>query len=408
MLQRLPSRWLILAGIILAAFNLRPALTSLGASLHQVQEDLGLRDFLLGTLNSTSIICFGLFGLLATTIVRRAGASLTIGLGLVAVAVGLLLRMWPIADALLASTILAGAGIGIVGVLSPAIIRRYFHERLGSVTGLYTMFLCLGGAAGAGLTPPMLKLFGTWTGALAIWALPAAIGFVLWLEVARREEPVSLRKGTIDTMWRSPLAWSITGFMGLQAALAFIVLGWLPILLLDRNADMAAAGALTSSAILSQAVSALITPILADRTGRPGLFVAGVLVLSCVGFLGVLCAPMAESVFWSLVLGLGLGGAFAMALYLIALRSPSAETAAALSIMAQSLGYLGAAAAPLIVGLLREYFVGMGPQIFLFLFISACALPCGLLAADRRREVQEARATQRRMEQSGISRLDSE
>lgn len=353
--------------------------------LRPIQQDLALRELFLGALNSTAIICFGLAGPLAPALARRLGIDRAIGLMLVVVGIGLSCRLFASAGMLVVSTILAGAGIGVVGVLLPAVIRRDFPDKLGSVSGLYTMFLCLGGAAGAGLTPVSFHLLGSWTQALALWCLPALGGAALWFGMARRQ-PLDSDLGAQAPagLWRSGVAWAVTGYMGLQAALAFIIIGWLPTLLLDRGLDFVETGVVTSSSIIAQAATALLTPMLAAWTGRPGAFVAGVLGLASVGFVGVLFAPAESVLFWGVLLGLGQGGAFALALYLIALRSHSTTMAVALSGMAQSVGYLGAAMAPFLVGFLREHSANAQPQALLFLFISACALPCGLLAAGRR------------------------
>jgi CP family cyanate transporter-like MFS transporter len=54
------------------------------------------------------------------------------------------------------------------------------------------------------------------------------------------------------------------------------------------------------------------------------------------------------------VMGLGQGSAFAIALMLVVLRSPDAGVAAQLSSMAQTFGYLMAAAGPILVGVLHD------------------------------------------------------
>ena len=43
-------------------------------------------------------------------------------------------------------------------------------------------------------------------------------------------------------MWRDPLAWKVTLFMGLQSALAYCVFGWLAPILRERGLDGITAG----------------------------------------------------------------------------------------------------------------------------------------------------------------------
>jgi CP family cyanate transporter-like MFS transporter len=172
--------------------------------------------------------------------------------------------------------------------------------------------------------------------------------------------------------------------MGLQAALAFIVLGWLPTFLRDRGIDAIDAGVITSVSIVAQTLTALITPVLATRRVHAGLLVLAALAAALGGFVGLLHAPISGAALWGLVLGLGQGGLFGLALLFISLRSPSAEAATMLSGMSQSIGYLGASLGPLAVSLLRDLSAGAFAPTALFFAITALATWCGLQAARPR------------------------
>jgi CP family cyanate transporter-like MFS transporter len=55
--------------------------------------------------------------------------------------------------------VLAGASIGVIGVLLPGIVKRDFAKQAGTMTGVYTMALCLGAAMAAGSTVPLSEHF---------------------------------------------------------------------------------------------------------------------------------------------------------------------------------------------------------------------------------------------------------
>src|SRR5438105_1468980 len=60
------ARWLpriVIAGIVLAALNLRPAITSLGALLEEVRDGLGMSGTVAGLLTSVPSLCFAVFGI---------------------------------------------------------------------------------------------------------------------------------------------------------------------------------------------------------------------------------------------------------------------------------------------------------------------------------------------------------
>jgi CP family cyanate transporter-like MFS transporter len=166
-----------------------------------------------------------------------------------------------------------------------------------------------------------------------------------------------------------------------RQGLAFIVLGWLPTLLRDRGLDVLDAGVVTSVSILSQTATALLVPSLATRRVSARLLVVLVLLATCTGFLGLLYAPLASRLLWALVLGLGQGGLFGLALLFVSLRSPSADITAMLSGMSQSIGYLGASLCPFAVGMLRSGGDSLlGPTIMVVLITVGCTW-AGLRAA---------------------------
>jgi CP family cyanate transporter-like MFS transporter len=146
--------------------------------------------------------------------------------------------------------------------------------------------------------------------ALTVWSVPALLAAALWARAAWAQ-PKASRAARIPSFFiliRDPIAWAVTGYMCFQAALAFIVLGWVPTLLRDRGLDVVDAGIVTSVSIVAQTATALLTPVLAVRTGSPRVLVTAVLLMSVTGFLGLLYAPLERRVVWGLILGLGQGG----------------------------------------------------------------------------------------------------
>lgn len=388
--------------LLLAAFNLRPALTSLATMLPEIQASLHVTGFWAGVLTTAPVFCFGIFGPLAPLVSSRLGLERTVALLLLLLAAGLALRVLPASVPVVASAIMAGAAIGMIGVLLPVIIHRDFTHRLGFVTGLYTMTLSLGGAAGAGLTPLAAHAGGTWTFALAGWGLPALAAALLCgaLAMKQTKRAQASRIASFSILLRDPIAWHVTAFMGLQAALAFIVLGWLPTLLQDRGLNTIDAGFVTSVSIISQLATALCVPMLATKRLSPSLLVLLVLGATAAGFLGLLYAPLAMRFAWAVLLGLGQGGLFGLALLFISLRSPSSEAAAMLSGMSQSIGYLAAAAGPFSVSFLRDQSID---PAMLFLVTTLAAAWFGWQAAKPRYVLQARTQAERERQQTLFS-----
>ncbi|MGW0946623.1 MFS transporter [Streptomyces sp. NPDC002623] len=181
------TRRLLVVGIVLAALNLRPAITSLGALLEEVRDGLGMSGSAAGLLTSVPPLCFAVFGVMAPRLARRFGPGAVVCAGMGAIAAGLLVRPYVAGTAgFLAASALALMGIAVSNVLMPVIVKRHFPDRVGSMTGLYSMALALGTATAAAITVPMTEtLGGNWRTGLAVWAALAAAAVLPWLLLAR-------------------------------------------------------------------------------------------------------------------------------------------------------------------------------------------------------------------------------
>ncbi len=379
---------LVLLGLAIAliAFNLRPALTSPGPLLSQIMAAYGIETTLAGALTMVPLLCLGIFGAIAARLARRFGPERVIFVTLLVLAAGTALRgagpfVW-----LVVGTTLAGLGIGVVQVLLPAIVKRDFPTRTGMMTGIYTMMLCLGAAAGAAFAIPLQDTLGSWQLSLGAWALPALLAALVWLPQALARQsppPPPVRPGRL---WRDPLAWQVTAFMGLQSCFAYITIALLPLILEEGGMAPARAGYISAASIGTQIVSALFVPSIAARLTDQRAVVVVSVGLAVAGDLGLLYAPHVLALPFAVVNGLGLGAALGVALMLIVLRSPDGHVAAELSGMAQSVGYVIAAFGPFGAGLLRQASGGWTAPTLFFLAICALAMAAGW-GAGRNRHV---------------------
>lgn len=371
--QLAPSRPLLLAlALILVALNLRPALSSLSTVLPEVMQTIGLGATAASLLTMAPVLCLGLFGFITPNLSGRFGSERTVVGALLILTVGIALRSIPLFASQFIGTVLAGAGIGIAGVLLPSLVKRDFPRQASLMTGVYTMALCTGAALAAGLTVPLARWLGGWPYALAFWSLPALAATLFWLpQVSRQQgDHQQAQRYRLQGLWRDRLAWQVTLLMGLQSSLAYIVFGWLAPILRDRGLDPVTAGLAVSVSILAQVPAALAAPLLATRRPAQSGAVVSIIAFILIGLLGCLYAPLPTLWFWVLVLGLAQGSSFALALSLIVLRAPNVRIATHLSSMAQSVGYTLASLGPLLVGLLHDWagsWAAAGP-----LFVAIC------------------------------------
>lgn len=342
--------------LMLIAFNLRPLFASLSVLLPDVLQQTGLSSAGAGYLTTLPVLCLGVFAPLAPKIAERIGPERTLLLVLLVLMAGTALRGAGNMPALFLGSALAGAAIATGNVLLPSVVKRDFSGQAALMTGLYTMALCGGAASAAALTLPIAHVFdGSWRVGLAIWAVPAALVALIWAPQALRMRSVSGRaRRPPSSLWRDPLAWHVTFFMGLQSALAYCVMGWMAPILRARGLDGIEAGLVASVSIMVQVVTCLLVPALALRFKDQKWINVSLGMVAAIGLLGMLYAPLSTVWGWAVFQGIGQGGLFAMAMMVIVLRSPDSHVAAHLSGMAQGVGYVLAAFGPLLVGLLHS------------------------------------------------------
>lgn len=385
-------RWVLALAILVVACNLRPPLTTVGPVLNEIRAALPSLGAATGFLTMLPVLCMGLAGTTAPTQARRWGAERVVLAWLAVLASGLALRALATPLALFVGTAIVGAAVGIVGVLLPGIVKRDFRDHGTLMTGLFTMCLCWGAAFAAGIMVPLSAFLGgpaeggSWALALGAWALPAIFAALVWAPMLpRRVTTAAPPLAPVRGLWRSPLAWQVTLFMGLQSSLAYAVFGWLAPILRDRGMDAAGAGWLVSFSVVLQLPAALGAPLLAGRARDQRGAVAVALGCTLAGLLGCLYVPVDGWGLWlaAAVLGIGQGAAFAVALTLIVLRAHDGHVAAQLSSMAQSVGYTLAAFCPMALGLLHEAAGSWAPAGPLFAAVAALALVAGLGAGRK-------------------------
>ncbi|TYB40926.1 CynX/NimT family MFS transporter [Actinomadura chibensis] len=380
--------------IVLVAVNLRPAVAAVGPVLTEIRDAFGLSGTAAGALTTLPVVFFGSYGLVAPFL-RRAPRGETLLVGAMALLVaGLLLRLLDAPFPLFAGSLAAGIAISIGNIAIPGIIKRDHPDRITTVTAVYTVAITVGASAASGAAVPVEDAFGaSWRLPLGLLAVPATLAGLLWLPRARRAAraarsaaPAPIARGAAARVWRSPLAWHVTVFMGLQSLLAYVSLGWLPTICQDRGMDETSAGYVLALVSAVQAAGSLAVPVLARRARDQRPLVPAIAAVSLVGFAGITWAPIGSVWVWTVVLGFGQGLGFATALSFIGLRAHDAQAAAQLSGMAQGVGYVIAALGPLGLGALHDATGGWTvPMSAVLLVCVTMALPG--LAAGRLRTV---------------------
>jgi CP family cyanate transporter-like MFS transporter len=399
-LRRHAPTTLIIAGILLVAGNLRAALTTVGPVLSNIRDDLGLSSSAASFLVSLPLLAFAVVSPFVPRVALRLGLERTIAAALGVLAVGLVVRSTPPTVLLWVGTLLIGVAIAVLNVVLPSWVKRDFPTKIGQVTGAYSAVQSGFAAVASGVAVPVAGLTGLgWRLPAAMWAGMAliAVGVLLplmWREAGETTEEATDAPGLVPTdtghtvhpgppLWRSLLAWQVAAFMGLQSTNYYVLITWLPSIEQDAGISDTTAGLhLVLFSIFGIGGSLGCSALLARLRNQQVLGACIALVL-VVANLGIMLAPGA-TVVWACVAGIGGGSSIVFALSLFGMRARSHRTAASLSGMAQSLGYILAAVGPVAVGALHDATGSWTPPMAVLLVLSGCLVVAGLLAGRDR------------------------
>lgn len=405
-LRRHAPAGLLLAGIVLSAFNLRTAVTSLTPLLDSLAGSFGFGSAMIGVFGMLPTAAFALCGVLTPMLIRRLDLEATALLAMALAAAGMLLRALALETwGLLAGSMVALAGMGIGNVVVPPLVQRHFSDRVGMVSTVYITVLQVGTVLPALVTVPLAAALG-WRPALAVWSLLALAAGGVWLRVllayrrpsapAAREQgvlsgvavtgeapvPLAADAGPVTAtptptptpalapLRRSSLAWGLTAMFGMTSLISFSMFTWLPMVMTSAGASPAFGGVMLALFAALGLVSALVMPVLAVRLRNPFPVVLVAALAYAVAFPGLLWAPMAAPVLWVILLGIG-PVTFPLSLTLINLRTRTAEGSARLSGFMHGFGYAASCLGPLLFGLLHG---ATGSWALPFAFLGLCVV----------------------------------
>lgn len=377
---------LLISGIVLVAFNLRPAITSVGPLVGVIQEDVGLTHWSAGLLMSIPLISFAVMSSLVPRIAARLSNEKTLLLGLVILLIGICIRSISMTLFIFFGTLLIGVGIAIGNVLLPVVVKEKFPQKFGLMTSVYSTSMGLFASLASGISIPLahdLKL--GWDGALIVWGIPTIIAAVVWILLIRlnpaKDNAVKSVRISAKQIWRSPLAWKIALFMGFQSSLFYITMSWLPEILYNNGISRGTAGWLLSFTQIVGVPVSFLVPILAGRL-RSQVWIAFALgMCSIVGYAGLWMGSSYPMMILSIILiGIALGGNFPLALSYIGIRARNGNQAAQLSGMAQSTGYMLAAIGPILIGYLYDMAQVWTIPLLTLIVISGVVMTFGMLS----------------------------
>ncbi|MCM3389592.1 CynX/NimT family MFS transporter [Ureibacillus chungkukjangi] len=362
--KRLPitsSTLLFVIAIIFLASTLRTPLTGVGAVISSIRDGLGISNVLAGFLTTIPLLAFAVVSPFAPRISRRIGIEKTLFYSVILLTIGIILRSLGTTSLLIFGTALIGVAISFGNVLVPSFFKLKYPLQIGLLTGIYTVSMNISAAIAVGISNPIAtNTAWGWQGALCVSVILTLITLVVWTPLLRGEKVnlATLSNSTTDVpeikIWKKPLAWAIAISMGFQSLLFYCSISWVPEILVSQGYSADKAGWLTSMMQMAQIPMTFLIPIIAEklRSQRPIVYMFTALYI--IGFSGLLLGLTDFTAVWMICIGLAAGASFGIIMMLFTLRTKTAYEAAQISGFAQSIGYLLAAAGPVLFGLLHD------------------------------------------------------
>lgn len=383
--------------IILIGANLRTVLTAVPPILTNIQHSFQMPNWFLGSLTTIPLICFALVSPLVNGLTRKFGIMPVVTTALIILSVSSLFRVYSF-PLLLFGTLLIGCAIAVLNVLLPVLVAALYPNKIGAMSSAYLLSSTIFSAASAGFSAPIANVLG-WPLTLQVLTVFPIVTLIVAIavqllpnqsETLKKPVKQTTAKKPQQPVWRQPLAWALTGFMGLQSLLFYTILTWLPTILMSHGYSQSNASLMLGLLQLAAVPMAYIFPNLAGRRTRqaPLIWSIGIFFLLGLGGLMLPKLPLVLALLVCVILGFATNAAFTMAMALFSLKTRTPQETAAVSGMAQAIGYLVAAGGPMLAGLLHGIWNSWVPVMIFLLVIAGIQTYCGLLV-DRQKGVFE-------------------
>ncbi len=375
---------LLAVSIVLIALNLRIPITSVGPDFRMIESQYSLSAAVAGIITTIPLLVFAVLSPIVPGISAKIGYGRLMTLALVFIGLGEIVRSFLGEVGLFLGTFIIGAGIATTSVLIPSVLKHRFPNKVGPMTSIYVSCMNIIGGIGVWATIPISKCLGwTWQPTLSIWIIFALIAIVFWLPFygqhiePETEEVVSNKK----PIWRFPVAWWVSLFLGVQSVVSYAFITWLPSIVESKGMTQEFATDVTFVFLVFTIPASLVVPILCSKLKSQSWLMIGLSVVYLFGLGMFLYADTHITIMTSVgLVSLATGGCISSALLFFVLRSATAKRTTQLSGLAQSIGYLFGAIGPMLMGAMYDHYHSWNQAIIAMIVISLLLVVSGFMS----------------------------
>lgn len=385
------SRWIVLAIIVLAQFQIMLVTFAPAAVVSPIISDLRLSRTEFGLIISTLNIAIMICQVLGSVLVDRAGLKLSLlsGVALLGTGAAIMLVVHSLALVLF-SRVLQGIGIGICYPVMGALIVAWFSKReqpyINTIFGAVTF---LGIGSGMLVTVALFRWCNrSWRLALGTYGFSILATALIWLVIGRnRQEAVSAGKTSpADATGNTPnsLRKALTMPVVFTLVLGTFAISWvynmdfsfIPLFLETRQGiSLSEASRLASLVPFSGVAGVIVFGVLATQaTWRKHLlWTSCAMVL--LGSIALFFGEGATTKVGLLVAGFGLSGWLpVLNTYIMSVPSMTPSLMAAFVVLVNMAIYMAGFISPLAVGWLSQRSFGLRNSLALFSWVELMAI----------------------------------
>ena len=387
-------------GIMLMALGLLTAVTSYSPLAGDISTDIGLTDVTYGLLGTVGPFAFAFVSLVTPFIARRISLEWTIVIAAAMIGAGQVLRA--VAGESLgffAWSIVAMLGVGAGNLLLPPIVKRFFPDRIVSVSTVYLTVMVFSTVYPPLLAVPIAQWIG-WRGSVGVWGVIELVAVIPWLFVIislRRSRgaaggpaephvpaaPTVSHRAITKHVWSHPTSWTMLVMYAMATINFYTVMAWMPAILNQTaGIDPGTAGALLALySAIGIPFGFFIAPLVA-KVHNLGLLYVAVAVLVIIGYLGLWFMPGTATWLWMMFAGV-CPTIFSITLVATNYRTTNEVGGVTLAGMVTFGGYLIGGFAPLVVGVFASE--GLDWSVTFIMLIASMLVVIGVNFALRRR-----------------------
>ena len=393
MAEKIGDRLPLLVGLGLASLTLRPQVVGLGPLIPDIQRSLGMSHAVAGLLITLPVLCMGLFAPVAPVLAGRIGAvrAVTIAVALIGFAGLARIAVGGTAGVLL-FTFAIGVGMGLGNALMVVAVKERFSDHPLLLTSVYTAGIQLGSSIAAVLAVPIADALGGWRFTLGAFSLASIAALAAWILLSR-SAPKSRPPGVFPRFpLKSGIAWVFVAMFALMGVVYYGITAWVPAAYVELGYSHTATGWLAAIFNIGTVPSTILIGFIGTRfTKRRGLAVACSTMVVATLLLAV--AP-GGAIVWILFAGFANGAMFTLTMSLPLDVADHPVDVGAVAGMMLFIGYLFTAAAPSMLGAVRDATGSFDIVLLVFPVAASLFLVCALTlsAARLRRGVRPVAA----------------